>query len=170
MKALRTFTASDSLQPNYTYQATEPEGENFREDFQPELTPAQMLELGVFGGAYFKDYPSELPEAWLSNAKLSIGRPDPSLNYFGVLASQPLEEWRRKGWIYPEDPHGWFQWYCRYHLGRRIPAEDDRQIKRWRAIRRHIAQIERNCQPGDESCRPRQRQAVLQWAYDSRRI
>jgi hypothetical protein len=167
---LRTISVSDTLQPVYTYQATEPEGLNFRDDFRPQLTPAQMLELGVFGGAYFFDYPKELPEVWLSNAKLSIGNPDPRLNHFGVLASQPLVEWQQKGWIYPEDPHGWFQWYCRYYLGRRIPDEDDRQIKRWRAIRRHIAQIERNCEPGDESCRPRQRQAVLQWAYDSRKF
>jgi hypothetical protein len=160
---------SDSLQPDYAYQLSEPEGQNFREDFQPEFTPREMLELGVFGGAYFFDFPSELPAEWLENARLSIGKPDPGLNCFKVLASQPLEVWRAKGWIHPEDPHGWFQWYCRYYLGRRIP-DDDRQIRRWRAIRRHIAQVQKNCAPGDVCCRPRQRQAILQWAYDSRMI
>ena len=96
-------------------------------------------------------------------AKLSPGRRDPSLNYFGVDASQPLSVWRKKGWIHPDDPRGWFQWYCRYWLGRRCP-DDERQIKRWRALRRHVAQLQQNCQAGDLGCRRRQRQALLHWA------
>ncbi|MDI1346992.1 MAG: hypothetical protein PSV22_23305, partial [Pseudolabrys sp.] len=102
--------------------------------------------------------------------KLSAGRRDKSLNFFNVDASQPLSEWRRKGWIHPDDPRGWFQWYCRYYLGRRMPGEDQRQIGRWKAIRRHIRQIEINCEPGNLLCRPRQRQALLHWAYDSRKF
>jgi len=170
LEVVATIHVSDALQESYSYTLVESEGQGFREDFRPDLTPIEMLELGVFGGAYFFEYPRELPEQWLEKAKLSIGKPDPSLNYFGVLASQPLKVWREKGWIHPEDPHGWFQWYCRYYRGRRIPPEDDRQIKRWKAIRRHIVQLRRNCRPEDIECRPRQRQAILQWAYDSRKI
>lgn len=155
----------------YTYYLAEPAGKNFHSDFKPDLTPQKMLELGVFGGVYMSDKPKEFPLVWFTRAKLSVdGNPDKFLNYFGVLASQSLSEWRRKGWIAEEDPRGWFQWYCRYYIGRRIPDEDERQIKRWRAMTRHIAQVERHCDAGDATCRPRQRQALLQWAYDSRKM
>ena len=138
-------------------------------DFQPDLTPKQMLELGVFGGSYLFDDQEEYPADWFKKAKLSHVR-NPKCNYFGVNASQSLAIWQKKGWIYAADPKGWFQWYCRYYMGRRIPHEDARQIRRWRAIGRHIAQIKNNCRQGDETCRPRQRQAVLHWAYDSRKL
>ncbi len=162
-------TANDSFQTNYIYTLSEPIGENFDKEFKPELTPKQMLQLGVFGGKYLNDCQDEFPSDWFKNAKLSAHK-DPSLNYFGVDASLPLEAWQRKGWIYPLDPRGWFQWYCRYYMGRRIPEEDQRQIKRWKAIRRHIGAIRKNCHPGDLNCRHKQRQAVLHWAYDSRKI
>jgi hypothetical protein len=152
----------------YTYGLVAPIGEQFDAGFMPDLTPAEMLRLGVFSGRYFPKTPTDLPCEWFHGAALSEV-PDPSLNYFKVEASQPLEVWQQKGWIHPEDPLGWFQWYCRYFLGRRI-EDDARQIKRWRAIRRHIAQIKANCQPGDSNCRPRQRQALLHWAYDSRKF
>jgi hypothetical protein len=158
---------SDKMQKNYAYELTEPMGRNFHEGFEPELTPKQMLALGVFGGKYMTDCRDEFPDDWFERARLCPERHDPNLNLFGINASQPLSVWRRKGWIYHEDPRGWFQWYCRYYYGRRC-ADDDRQIKRWRAIRRHIAQIETNCPPKALDCRPRQRQAVLHWAYDSR--
>ena len=161
---------NDRMQRGYRYALTAPEGANFDPDFRPELTPAEMLALGVFGGCYMCDCKSEFPAEWFTRAKLSPGRPDPSLNYFGIAASQPLAEWRRKGWIHPDDPRGWFQWYCRYFRGRRLPDEDARQIARWRGIRRHVAQLRRACTPGDLFCRPRQRQALLHWAYDSRLI
>ena len=115
------------------------------------------------------DCADEFPKAWFRGAKLSPERRDPALNFFGVGASQPLSVWRAKGWIHPDDPRGWFQWYCRYHLGRRM-EDDSRQIGRWRQIRRHIGQIEAHCEKGDLFCRPRQRQALLHWAYDSRII
>ena len=137
--------------------------------FTPDITPKEMLELGVFGGAYFDDT-SEYPNEWFTKAKLSDQGPDPQYNYYEVSASQPLKVWQAKGWIYPEDPLGWFQWYCRYYLGRRIPNEDARQIGRWRAMRRHIGQLQAACNVGDLSCRPRQRQALLHWAYDSRKL
>jgi hypothetical protein len=128
-----------------------------------------MLALGVFGGKYLTDCRDEFPKSWFAGARLSPGGHDPRLNCFGVSASQPLAVWRKKGWIYHEDPRGWFQWYCRYYLGRRC-LDDERQVKRWRAMRRHVAQVEQGCIPRDLDCRPRQRQALLQWAYDSRRI
>ena len=116
----------DSMQDHYVYYRTEPVGQNFDEQFQPELSPAEMLALGVFGGRYLRDCVDEFPDSWFINARLAPGSADPKLNYFGVHASQPLAEWRRKGWIGEEDPRGWFQWYCRYFMGRRIPAEDRR--------------------------------------------
>ncbi|TXH00844.1 MAG: hypothetical protein E6P95_02965 [Candidatus Moraniibacteriota bacterium] len=169
MKA-RKIIVSDRMQKGYSYICTEPIGKNFRSDFKPDLTPKDMLELGVFGGKYMTDCQAEFPKSWFTHAKLSPAKSNPKLNYFGVAASQSLAVWQAKGWIYLDDPRGWFQWYCRYFMGRRLPDEDDRQIKRWRAIRRHIAQIVHNCRPGDRYCRPRQRQALLHWAYDSRKF
>ena len=166
----KTVVVNDKMQRGYRYIRSQPAGRNFAADFQPELTPAEMLRLGVFGGKYLTDCRREFPASWFARAKLAKGRRDFSLNYFAVDASQPLSEWRRKGWIYADDPRGWFQWYCRYYLGRRIPDEDARQIKRWKAMRRHVWQVQRHCEPGDVTCRRRQRQALLHWAYDSRRI
>jgi len=165
----RTVVVNDLMQQGYRYQLTEPIGRNFDSTFRPQLTPRQMLRLGVFGGKYMTDCRDEFPEEWFTRAKLCPERHDVSLNYFGVNASKPLSYWRAKGWIYKEDPRGWFQWYCRYYMGRRC-KDDERQIKRWRAFRRHIAQLRRNCKPGDMTCRPKQRQALLQWAYNSRKI
>ncbi len=158
------------MQKRYHYQRVAAAGRGFDPEFKPDLTPQQMLALGVFGGKYMTDCRKEFPASWFKNAKLSPKRGDPELNHFGVDASQPLSVWRNKGWIHPDDPRGWFQWYCRYYMGRRTPDEDRRQIKRWKAIRRHVAQIRQNCEPGDPYCRPRQRQALLHWAYDSRKI
>jgi len=143
---------------------------DFEKEFTPDLTPKQMLELGVFGGCYAPGFEKEFPKEWFAKAKLSPdGKQHKELNFFGVLASQPLSVWQAKGWIHPDDPLGWFQWYCRYCKGRRHP-DDARQIKRWKAMRRHLAQITHNCRPGDIMCRPKQRQALLHWAYDSRKI
>lgn len=166
----KTVTVNDRMQRGYRYRLTQPAGRGFDPEFRPELTPAEMLRLGVFGGKYMTDCRNEFPKSWFAAAKLSPEGKDPALNFFGVDASQPLSEWRRKGWIHPDDPRGWFQWYCRYYMGRRMPDEDARQIGRWKAIRRHVRQIERNCERGDIFCRRRQRQAVLHWAYDSRKI
>jgi hypothetical protein len=169
-KKPRSVVVNDRMQRGYAYALTAPVGRSFAAEFQPELTPKQMLALGVFGGRYMTDCRDEFPASWFARARLSPERRDPSLNYFGVDASQPLSVWRRKGWIHPDDPRGWFQWYCRYYIGRRTPQEDRRQIARWKAMRRHVAQIAGHCEPGDLLCRKRQRQALLHWAYDSRRI
>ena len=164
-----TITVNDLMQSGYSYRLTGPEGENFHPEFKPDLTPAEMLEMGVFGGKYMTDCRDEFPAAWFEKAKLSPGGRDPKLNFFGVDASKPLSYWVEKGWIWPDDPRGWFQWYCRYYRGRRC-ADDERQVARWKAMTRHIAQIRKNCVRGDLLCRPRQRQALLHWAYDSRRF
>jgi len=161
---------NDRMQQGYRYMRTAPMGENFDPAFLPELTPAEMLRLGVFCGKYMTDCTAEFPESWFNNAKLATNAPDSSLNYFGIRASAPLHVWVEKGWIHSDDPRGWFQWYCRYYSGRRMMEEDQRQIGRWKAFRRHAAQIRKNCEPGDPFCRPKQRQALLQWAYDSRQL
>lgn len=160
---------NDLMQSGYEYVLSENEGENFDPEFRPELTPKEKLELGVFGGKYMTDCTGEFPADWFENAKLCHEEHRSELNYFLINASKPLWYWRAKGWIYPDDPRGWFQWYCRYYRGRRCP-DDARQIKRWKAMRRHIAQIRKNCAPGDLACRRKQRQALLHWAYDSRKI
>ncbi len=155
------------------YQLTEVVGKNFDPAFKPELTPKQMLALGVFGGRYMRDCDKEFPADWFVKAKFHPkGKPGHSseLNYFGVDASQPLSVWKKKGWINKDDPRGWFQWYCRYYMGRRQPEEDTKQIKRWKAMQRHIAQVKKNCKKKDMVCRPKQRQALLHWAYDSRNL
>lgn len=168
---IKTVTVSDKMQKKYSYELTAPLGKKFDPEFVPELNPKQLLALGIFGGKYMTDCKKEFPKEWFAHAKLSPKIHDTQINYFKVDASQSLNEWRRKGWINEKhDPRGWFQWYCRYYLGRRIPEYDKIQIKRWKAIRRHIGQIRKNCHIRDLSCRPRQRQALLHWAYDSRKI
>lgn len=165
----KRVVVNDLMQRGYTYKLTMPAGRGFDPAFTPELTPKEMLELGVFGGKYMTDCRDEFPASWFRKAKLCHEFHDPKLNFFGVNASQPLEVWRRNGWIHPDDPRGWFQWYCRYYMGRRS-EDDERQIRRWRAARRHVAQLKLACYGGDWKCRPRQRQALLHWAYDSRSI
>lgn len=160
---------NDKMQKGYKYFRTEPMGKNFDPEFKPQLAPAEMLELGVFGGKYMTDCLDEFPKEWFKKAKLSPGQHDPNLNFFKVDASKPLSYWQEKDWIHQDDPRGWFQWYCRYYSGRRHP-DDQRQIKRFKAMKRHIAQLTKNCKKGDPTCRPVQRQALLHWAYDSREM
>lgn len=167
---MKKIIVNDLMQKNYVYYLTKPIGKSFDKEFKPELTPKEMLSLGVFGGKYMTDCQNEFPKSWFHNAKLCHEFHDPKLNYFKVNASQPLSIWRKKGWIYFEDPRGWFQWYCRYYMGRRIDFEDQRQIKRWKAMKRHVSQLKRRCPKRKIQCSPRQRQALLHWAYDSRTI
>ena len=160
------ITVFDKMQKNYSYYLSEKMGENFSSEFKPELTPKEMLELGVFEGKYLTDCVNEFPTAWFKNAKLSPKAPDIECNYFKVKSRQSLIVWQKKGWILDPDPRGWFQWYCRYYMGRRIPDVDEVQIKRWKSFIRHKAQIELNCPPYNINCRKKQRQALLQWAYN----
>ena len=166
----KIIIVDDIMQKNYRYECIHAPGKNFDPLFRPDLTPKEMLALGIFGGKYMTDCKNEFPKDWFTHAKLNTEKHDASLNYFQVNASKPLSYWREKGWIHKDDPRGWFQWYCRYYMGRRIEGEDQRQIKRWRMMVRHIAQINYSCRPGDFSCRKRQRQALLHWAYDTRKL
>ena len=166
---MQTISVDDKMQNDYSYDCVAPVGKAFDPFFLPELTPKEMLELGVFGGKYLNDCRSEFPADWFLNAKLSKVK-DTSLNYFSVDASQPLSEWVKKGWVHSQDPRGWFQWYCRYFIGRRTPIEDQRQIKRWKAFTRHAGAVKKYCEPYDYQCRKKQRQALFHWAYDARNI
>ncbi len=165
----KTVRVNDKMQKGYKYVLSEPEGKNFRPDFKPQLTPKEMLEMGIFCGRYMRDCVKEFPKEWFKRAKFAKEKKDCKLNYFMVKASMPLSYWKEKDWIHPDDPRGWFQWYCRYYMGRRH-EDDDRQIRRWKAYKRHISQIKKNCKIKDMSCRAVQRQSVLHWAYDPRKI
>ena len=139
--------------------------EDFYKLFKPQLSPQKMLEMGVFGGSYFGEKIKEYPKSWFKNAKLSKTF-DIEKNRFRVKAGLTRKEWLDKGWIFKEDPLGWFQWYCRFTKGRRIPYIDEIQIKRWKNFERHVLAIKKNCEKNDIGCRRRQRQAILQWAYN----
>lgn len=153
------------MQRGYKYELVAPMGKKFAPDFRPFYSPKEMLALGVFEGKYLNDCHKEFPADWFVKAKTSKTA-DPKLNFFKIKSRQSLQVWRDNGWIIGPDPRGWFQWYCRYYMGRRIPDVDAKQIKRWRAFARHAAQVKAHCEPGNVYCRPRQRQALLQWAYD----
>jgi hypothetical protein len=171
----KIITVNDKMQKGYKYTLTKRVGKDFDPNFKPDLSPREMLELGIFGGKYMTDCQDEFPKVWFKNAKLAkpdlFGKKkyDKNLNFFKVRASQSLAEWNRKGWIHKDDPRGWFQWYCRYYMGRRH-VDDERQIKRWVNMKRHIIWLKGACRTGDIFCRPRQRQALLHWAYDSRKL
>lgn len=156
------------MQKGYQYECKAPVGKEFDPLFKPQLTPQEMLHLGIFGGKYMTDCQDEFPKSWFTQSLLSPQKTNPALNYFGVTASQSRTVWQAKGWLYKDDPRGWFQWYCRYYMGRRLPIEDARQIKRWYMMRRHVTQVLNHCRIGDVNCRKKQRQALLHWAYDSR--
>lgn len=159
----------------YSYQLTADYGDVYSDEFQPYFTPEEMLIIGVFEGKYLNDCVLELPREWFEKAitagSLSPSHPDINCNYFGIKSRMSLHDWIANGWIpiVPDDPdtRGWFQWYCRYFIGRRIPDVDQKQIKRWRAFKRHYGQVNKNCDRRDLECRPKQRQALLQWAYNA---
>jgi len=179
-----------ALTRGYTY-VLDAEPGDLPSDFRPDLTPQEMLLLGVFEGKYLNDCVAEFPAEWflgaLQTESLSPEGPNIECNLFCIKSRQPLGIWRQNGWAPSRehgtntddhfhgalgdpnrnpDERGWFQWYCRFWMGRRIPALDAIQIKRWRAFRRHAGAIRAGCAPGDLTCRVRERQALLQWAYN----
>ncbi|SIP86086.1 Hypothetical protein PACV_373 [Pacmanvirus A23] len=168
-------------------------GRDFDPEFKPELTPKQMLELGVFEGKYLNDCVLEFPREWFTAkalARMSPEGPNPQLNYYKIKSRLSLVEWRKRKWIgfkvktdnkiiVDQNVRGWFQWYCRYYIGWRIPEIDKIQIKRWNSFKRHLAQVKKNCKHCHNGkkicndqfiCRPKQRQALIQWAYDARKV
>jgi hypothetical protein len=187
-----TVEVWNKMVKGYEYRLEEEPGENLDPDFKPYLNPGEMLAMGIFEGKYMNDELLEFPAEWFLRAialdKLRPGKPDISANYFQILSRQPLPKWVENGWAPPlrgkkrhhnkmgrdilgdpkknPDERGWFQWYCRYWMGRRIPDLDKVQIGRWKNFQRHAGQIRANCRPGDQTCRPRQRQALLQWAHN----
>ena len=173
----KQIRVDDKMQQNYSYTLTARYGKDFHEDFKPALAPEEMLFLGIFEGKYLNDCYKEFPQEWflgaLASRKLSPVKPNPALNCFGVKSRQSLKIWKKNGWVKlapgDKDIRGWFQWYCRYYIGRRIDKIDAIQIARWKSFVRHVGQIKSEatgCKAKDLSCRPRQRQALLQWAYD----
>jgi hypothetical protein len=167
----KKIIVNDLMQKNYSYILTKNYGDlSDYPEFKPELSPSEMLNMGIFEGKYLNDCVSEFPKEWFSKAfklgKLSKDKSDPMINFFKIKSRQPLSVWKQKGWIYGNDVRGWFQWYCRFYIGRRDPNVDPLQIKRWKSFKRHKGQILKNCKPKDLSCRPKQRQALLQWAYN----
>jgi len=170
----KIIKVNDKMQKNYTYKLNEKYGRNFDPEFKPELSPAKMLKLGVFEGKYMNDTINEFPKEWFIKAKTSK-KANPDLNFFKIKSRLSLQEWKKRGWIPitkgDKDVRGWFQWYCRYYIGRRDKNVDEIQIKRWKKFIRHKAQIildEKN--PKSKKLkmfhRPRQRQALLQWSYN----
>ena len=159
------IVVNDKMQKGYVYELNVPEGQYFAPDFKPELTPKEMLDLGVFEGHYLTDCVDEFG-FWFEGAKISPQKTCIECNFFKIKSRMSLQEWQRRGWIINPDPRGWFQWYCRYYMGRRIDDVDKIQIKRWKAFKRHKAQVFKNCALYDFNCRKKQRQALLQWAYD----
>jgi hypothetical protein len=189
-KPLSSFKKGDTIQvwnkmkKGYSYVLSETPGENL--EFKPYANPGEMLAAGVFGGKYLNDCLLEFPAEWFLNAiqldKLRPGEQDTSINLFGVDSRKTISYWIQSGWLpgghkkgqhselsdpkINPDERGWFQWYCRYWMGRRLPVLDKVQIARWKAFVRHQGQIKANCSPGDLECRPRQRQGIFQWAHN----
>jgi len=181
-----TIHVHDKMKKGYSYTLQENPGTNFAPGFTPYLDPGEILALGSFEGKYLNDCVGEFPAEWFFHAlaldKLRPQKHDVSVNYFGVGSRQPLSAWKKAGWVpgggkdkrfgilssptKNPDERGWFQWYCRYYMGRRMPELDHVQIGRWKAFKRHAGQIKANCRAGDLSCRPVQRQALLQWSHN----
>ncbi len=164
-EATEWITVNDRMQSGYRYMRAFPGGCGFERGFNPRFTPKEMLELGVFEGKYLNDCTDEFPADWFSDGRLS-DTPDPQVNFFRVKSREPLSVWHDKGMIIFPDPRGWFQWYCRYWMGRRLPEVDAVQIAHWKSVARHAEMVRRDCTPGDIWCCAAKRQTLLEWSHD----
>ncbi len=165
------------------------------DDFRPNMTPKQCIQAGIFGGIYFNPRggkpgilsksvnitDKEFPESWfkgLSRDRYKGLRYNKEYNKYGVVSGKNQEFWERKGWINKQDPRGWFQWYCRFFMGRR--SEDDvRQIHRWKGVagengrwRRYLENLikRKNGDVRDYTTSPVIRQLLLHWAFELDRV
>jgi len=159
--------------------------------FQPNLTPKEMIQAGTFGGCYFNPRggkkgflkrpilvaSKEFPEEWFENMSKGLyeNRVYKSYrNLYQVKAGQDQHYWEEHGWINEQDPRGWFQWYCRFYLGRRT-ADDARQISRWTGVGGEKGRwknnllnkiVSSNRRFDDASISPVVRQTMLHWAIE----
>jgi len=159
-------------------------------EFKPNLTPKEVLQMGSFGGTYFrpiyssvtktkygKEVWQELPQSWLEGldirTQVSSSIYDPAKNKYKVKCGASLEEWENSGWMHKQDPYGWFQWFCRFYQGRRTD-DDERQIGRWskcagekgRWKNNLISKIVKSgCAWDNYAVSPVVRQTLQHWAY-----
>ena len=159
-------------------------------DFTPNLTPKEVLQMGSFGGTYFrpiyssvtkqkygKEVWEELPKEWLEGLNVrtmvSSSLYDASRNKYKVKCGASLEEWENSGWMHRQDPYGWFQWYCRFYQGRRT-EDDARQVDRWAKCAGERGRWKNNliskivkagCGWDNTTVSPVVRQTLQHWAY-----
>jgi len=160
--------------------------------FKPNKSPKQVFKEGAFGGTYFrpiyssvtgKNYTAnnatkEYPSSWFTgidkDKMVTSSTYSKKINKYGVKCGSSLEAWEESNWIVKQDPYGWFQWYCRYYMGRRS-EDDERQIKRWLALtgpngrfkRRLMNEIiKKKKRYNDVSVSPVIRQVLLHWGYE----
>ena len=160
--------------------------------FKPNVGPKSVFRKGAFGGTYFRTIDSgvtgkthhgktairEYPDDWFKGfdieKKVISSKYDKKVNKYGVKCGSSLEDWENNDWIIKQDPYGWFQWYCRYSLGRRT-TDDERQIKRWLGLagpngrfRKRLMNLIISKRKGynDPSVSPVIRQVLLHWGYE----
>ncbi|GAA99042.1 uncharacterized protein L969DRAFT_606417 [Mixia osmundae IAM 14324] len=162
--------------------------------FHPNLSPEEVLRRGAFGGSYFRpieskklgkefhDDWSDLPRSWFEGLEhqkyLTNPEYDVEVCCFKSKVGQTYEAWEDQGWIkYEHDVRGWFQWYCRFFLGRRC-EDDERQMSRWKGIasksgrfrntllNKYVNQGYNDIDPEHEPISPGIRQTLLHWAFD----
>ena len=160
-------------------------------EFKPNLTPKQVLRMGSFGGTYFRNIQSNVtgkkhsgknaiksfPKDWLHGIdlekKVLSQNYDKNVNTYKVKCGSSLEAWETSNWIVKQDPYGWFQWYCRFYMGRRT-KDDQRQIDRWLKITGPKGRFRRTLMNkiikggkdyNDKSVSPVIRQVLQHWGY-----